>query len=129
MTDVTHLRNGSAQRHRWTLGDGVTWCGKKLIGKPEQGDDGAEVFNTYGNRLIVASDPARGSCQRCREAFDTAYAAAFPDGLKPIATFRTDDPADMACARAALSPEALTGFFGPGGGGISAFMAALEETR
>ncbi len=60
---------------------------------------------------------------------DVAYAAAFPDGLKPIATFRTDDPADLERAKAVLSREALTRFFSPGGGGMSAFTDALATSR
>jgi hypothetical protein len=55
-----------------------------------------------------------------------AYDAAFPEGPKPIATFHTDSPEDMERARAVLSPEALNGFFGPGGGGMAAFTAAME---
>ncbi len=58
---------------------------------------------------------------------DAAYKAAFPEGPKPIATFRADSPEDMARAKALLSPEALNGFFGPGGGGMPAFVAAMEK--
>lgn len=60
------------------------------------------------------------------EQLDAAYKQAFPDGPVPIATFRTDSPEDLARAVAALSPEALNGFFSPGGGGMPAFMAAME---
>lgn len=91
-------------------------------------DDGAEVFTSYGAQVYVSFDPSSGTCPRCRDAFDTAYAAAFPDGLKPIATFKLGDPDDMARAKSVLSPEALNGFFGPGGGGMPAFIAAMEDS-
>lgn len=32
-------------------------------------------------------------------------------------------------AKAALSPEALNKFFGPGGSGMAGFIAAIEEGR
>lgn len=64
------------------------------------------------------------------EELDTAYRAEFGDGPpEPIATFRADNPADMERAAALLSPEALNGFFGAGGGGMPAFMAAVEGRK
>lgn len=122
-----HLRNGRAQRHPQTLGDGKTWCGKKLLGKPEAGEEGTEVFTSYGNRVETTYDPEQGTCERCRSAFDAAYNAAFPEGLQPIATFRLDNPDDVRRAKEVLSPEALSRFFGPGGGGMPAFDAALKQ--
>jgi len=123
---MIHLRNGQAERHPHTRGEGKTWCGKKLLGQPEEAQEGVETFVSYGNRIDVSFDPERGTCARCREAFDAAYARAFPEGLKPIATFRLDDPDDMSRAKDLLSPEAMNRFFGPGGGGMSAFEAALQ---
>lgn len=123
-----HLRNKRAERHPHTKGDGKTWCGKNLLGEPENERDGIETFTSYGNRLSVTLDPDRGSCDRCCEAFETAYSAAFPEGLKLLATFRLDDPADMQRARTFLSPEGLSRFFGPGGGGLPTFDAALRDS-
>lgn len=60
------------------------------------------------------------------DELDTGYRAAFPEGPKPIATFRADDPASLERAKEVLSPAALNRFFGPGGGGMPAFAAALE---
>lgn len=60
------------------------------------------------------------------EELSAAYNEAFPDGPKPIATFNLNNPDDVERAKAALSPEALNRFFGPGGGGMPAFEAALR---
>lgn len=60
------------------------------------------------------------------EELAAGYAAAFPDGPKPIATFRADNPEDMEAAKAVLSPEALNRYFGPEGGGIDAWIEAVE---
>lgn len=69
----------------------------------------------------------KGSYREATEAeLDAGYRAAFPDGPKPVATFRLDNPADIERAKAALSPEALNRFFGPGGTGMAGFMAAVE---
>jgi hypothetical protein len=116
-----HLRNGRAGGHPQTFGEGITWCGKKLLGKPERTEPGCEVFISYGSEVHVTIDPEAGSCPRCRTAFDAAYAAAFPDGLKPIATFRADNPEDMERAKKLLSPETMNRFFGPYGEGMSAY--------
>lgn len=59
------------------------------------------------------------------EELAAGYAAAFPDGPKPIATFRADVPEDVEAARSVLSPDALNRFFGPGGGGVDAWIAAI----
>lgn len=122
---VVHLRNGRADRHPRTFGDGAAWCGKKLLGKPEASEGGIDTFLVYGSEVRVTFDPVQGTCERCRAAFDAAYYAAFPNGPEPLATFRSDNPEDMERAKAALSPEALNRFFGPGGVGMAAFKAAL----
>lgn len=118
-----HLRNGRAERHARTFGEGKTWCGKKLFGPPESLADGIEAFTSYGDRIEVTLDPEQGNCPYCRDRFDAAYAAAFPNGPQPIATFRLDDPASVEKARAILGPDNLTRVFGSDGGGI----AELEE--
>jgi hypothetical protein len=47
--------------------------------------------------------------------------------LKPIATFKLGDEADMERARKLLSPDALRQFFSPGGGGVSALENAFRD--
>lgn len=128
MTAPIHFRNGRARRDPQTKGEGVTWCGKKLLGQPDCDGEGIETFSSYGSDIRTTWDEPFVTCQRCLEAFETSYRRAFPDGPKPIATFRADNPDDVARAKALLSPEALNGFFGPGGGGMSAFMDALESS-
>jgi hypothetical protein len=125
---VLHLRNGRASRHPQTMGVGVTWCGKKLLGKPERSEGATEVFSSYGAEVHVSDDPATGSCERCREAFDAAYSAAFPDGLKPIASFKLNSPDDMGLAKTVLSPETMTRFFGERGEGGEAYERFLAAT-
>ena len=104
---MIHIRNGREERHSRTRGVGTTWCGKKLLGAPTHPCPTIEVFVSYGAEVRVTMDPAETTCQRCRDAFDAAYSAAFPEGHKPIATFRLDSPEDMAKAREMFRPEAL----------------------
>lgn len=128
MSGVLHIRNGRAGGHPRTLGEGVTWCGKKLLGKPERVEADREVFSSYGSEVHVTLDPgAEISCTRCREAFDAAYSAAFPEGPKPIATFRLDSPADMERAKDVLAPETINRFLGPGGEGFDAYERYLAQ--
>lgn len=61
------------------------------------------------------------------EELSAAYAAAFPDGPKPIATFRADNPADVERLKSIVGREALERTFGPGGGGMPAFVEAIER--
>lgn len=94
-----HIRNGRADGWPPTRGVGVTWCGKKLVGDPICTQDGIVTFSSYGAEVSVTLNPSAGSCAICRQRFDVAYEAAFPEGLKPIATFKLDDPNDMAKLR------------------------------
>jgi hypothetical protein len=110
------------------LGGGKTWYGKKLLGKSEDSGGGIETFTSYGNRIDVSYNPKQGTCERCSAAFEAAYAAAFPEGPKPIATFRADNPADLERAKNLFSPEALKRFFGPGGGGIAELEDAIRDS-
>lgn len=89
-----------------------------------------EPFSAHRHRIAAAPICQRGGVYReaTPEELDAGYAAAFPEGPKPIATFRLDSPEDVARAKAALSPEALTKFFGPGGGGMAAFQAAITAS-
>lgn len=84
----------------------------------------------HRTRMEAAPICANGGVYReaTEEELDAGYKEAFPDDLKPIATFRADNPADIERAKALLSPEALNGFFGHGGGGMPAFMAAVEAS-
>ena len=122
-----HLRDSRADRHPCTYGDGKTWCGRKLIGKPDEQNDGTDTFIVYGNRLEVTRDLDQGTCEHCRAAFDRSYNAAFPEGPKPIVTFKLDDPADMELARNVIGADALNRYFSPGGGGLPALDAALHD--
>lgn len=128
MSAVLHIRNGRAACIPQVHGAGITWCGKKLLGKPERTEADREVFVSYGSEVHVTIDPAAGECQRCRDAFDAAYAAAFPDGLKPIATFRLDTPEQRERAKDVLSPDTLNRFLGPGGEGLSAYERFLAAS-
>ena len=98
-----HIRNVRADSCPSTRGAGVTWCGRKLVGDPIRAEDGIVTFSSYGAEVSVTLNPSAGSCAICRQRFDAAYEAAFPEGPKPIATFKLDDPADMAKLRDCFS--------------------------
>jgi len=95
--------------------------------KPRCGNCG-EPYGAHRPRMTAAPICARGGVYRpgTDEELDAFYRAAFPDGPQPIATIHFDNPEEMARARAALSPEALTKHFGPGGGGVAAITAILS---
>ena len=95
--------------------------------KPRCGNCG-EPYRIHRTRMTAPPICERGGVYRpgTEEELDAFYRAAFPDGPKPIATLRLDSPQDMARARAALSPEALTKHLGPGGGGVAAITAILS---
>ena len=57
-------------------------------------------------------------CLACPGEADAEYKRQFPDGPKPMATFKTDDPADMAIAKETIGAEAITKAFREGGGGV-----------
>jgi len=124
---TVHITNGRAGKHPHTRGAGETWCGKKLLGQPESVEGATETFSCYGSLVSTSIDPKVADCPRCREAFDAAYSQAFPEGLKPIATFKLGDEKDMERARRLLSPDALRQFFAPGGGGVPALTAAIQD--
>jgi hypothetical protein len=87
-----------------------------------------EPHSRHRLRMEAAPTCPSGGVYReaTEEELDAGYRAAFPDGPKPIATFRLNNPEDVERAKAVLSPEALAKFFGPNGGGMSAWMAAVE---
>jgi hypothetical protein len=55
-------------------------------------------------------------CIACPGEADKEYNRQFPDGPKPLATFRTDDPTDMA----------ITSHFKEGGDGMRGLIEALR---
>jgi hypothetical protein len=122
---ILHIRNGRATSP-------ATWCGKKLIGKPERVEGCVETYLSYGSEIAVTFDPDPNApaCATCRERFETAYASAFPTGLEPIATFKLDDPADVERMKGALGADALRHAFGPEGDGLAEVERNLrgEET-
>lgn len=89
-----------------------------------------EPYRAHRKRMEAAPCCQSGGVYReaTEEELNAAYKATFPDGPEPIATFCADNPADVERARKLFSPEALNGFFGPGGGGMDAFMAAMKQT-
>jgi hypothetical protein len=83
-----------------------------------------------GHRYVDCRWCGGGGCLQCEAEAEKAYRRAFPDGPpKPLATFRTDDPADMERARRLIGPEAIAKHFGPGGGGMAAFEASLKADQ
>lgn len=80
-----------------------------------------------GHRYVDCRWCGGRGCLQCEVEFDKAYKRAFPDGPKPIATFRLDTPEGAENARQVLGVEALQKAFGPGGGGMAEFMANLER--
>lgn len=79
-----------------------------------------------GHRYVNCRWCGGSGCLQCEAEFDAAYKRAFPEGPKPIATFKLDSPGDVERARSVLGVEALTKFFGPDGGGMQAFMDAVK---
>lgn len=71
----------------------------------------------------------RNGCLACEAERDKEYHRQFPEGAKPIATFLTDDPADMERARGAIGVEALQKAFGDGGGGIVEIIRNIADER
>jgi len=66
-------------------------------------------------------------CIFCHDEAEKEYQRQFPDGPKPIATFKTDDPADMERAKRAIGGDAIAKAFGPGGGGVEEIIHNCEE--
>lgn len=58
-------------------------------------------------------------CLYCKAEADKDYRRAFPDGLKPFATFDMTTPEGIARARRVIGVEAIKKAFGPGGGGVA----------
>ena len=66
-------------------------------------------------------------CLACPQEVKKAYKEAFPDGPKPIATIKLDDPKAMERAKKALGKDALEKAFGPDGGGVEEIINNCRE--
>ena len=66
-------------------------------------------------------------CLACSREADKAYKEAFPDGPKPIATFKRDSPSDMDRLEKAIGKDALDEAFALGGGGVEKVIRDLVK--
>lgn len=66
-------------------------------------------------------------CIYCPGEADAEYKRQFPDGPKPLATFKTDDPKDMEKAKECIGAKAIDKAFGPGGGGVGEIIENLRK--
>ena len=60
-----------------------------------------------GHRYVDCRWCRGGGCLQCEAEAAKAYGRAFPEGPKPLATFRLDNPADVERARRLIGPEAI----------------------
>jgi hypothetical protein len=81
-----------------------------------------------GHRYTSCRWCSGSGCLYCENEADQAYAREFPEGPKPIATFRLDSPADMERMKSIFGAEALERAFGPEGGGIAEIDEKLRAT-
>ena len=68
-------------------------------------------------------------CSGCDAEAERAYKRAFPDGPKPLATYRIDSPEEMAECRRVFGAESLQHAFGADGGGMTEILAKLRESK
>ena len=68
-------------------------------------------------------------CLACEGEANKAYKKEFPDGPKPIATFKLDDPQDMERLGKALNMAAIEKAFGEAGGGMAEILTNLSENN
>jgi hypothetical protein len=80
-----------------------------------------------GHRYVDCRWCGGRGCLQCEGEADKDYKMAFPDGPKPIATFKLDTPQGVERASRAIGREAIEKAFGPGGSGMAEFMANLER--
>jgi hypothetical protein len=66
-------------------------------------------------------------CIACPGEADKAYKAAFPNGPKPIATFKLDNPEDIERAKKTIGGKALEKAFGPGGSGVKEILKNIAK--
>lgn len=79
-----------------------------------------------GHRYINCRWCRGSGCIYCEGEADKDYKRAFPEGPKPILTFK-DIPEDIAAARSIIGAEALNEIFGPQGGGMQEFIKRIEQ--
>lgn len=65
-------------------------------------------------------------CISCPEEAQADYDKQFPNGLQPIATFKTDTE-DMENMKKVFGAKAITKAFGPDGNGMEEIMENLEK--
>lgn len=63
-------------------------------------------------------------CLACPSERDKEYKRQFPDGPKPMATFRM--PEETGLAKDLIGADAITRHFGVGGGGMDGLVGALR---
>jgi hypothetical protein len=61
-------------------------------------------------------------CVSCKIEADKAYKREFPDGPKPIATFDTTNPEQMASLKSILGADAIRSTFAEAGGDTATAM-------
>jgi hypothetical protein len=66
-------------------------------------------------------------CVACPGEADKAYNEQFPDGPKPLATFKLDDAADMEIAKQTIGGEAMKHAYSEGGGGLEEIIENLRK--
>lgn len=66
-------------------------------------------------------------CVCCKDEADRKYKEQFPDGPKPLITFKRNDPQDMELMRESIGGKALQQAFSPAGGGMSEVLANIEK--
>ncbi len=82
----------------------------------------------YANGIYRDCPFCRGKgCLACPAERDKEYKRQFPDGPKPMATFRLDDPQDAALTKELIGADALTKHFGSGGNGMNGLIEALRS--
>lgn len=67
----------------------------------------------HGRGCAGCDEEAKAQFPAFKAAEDAEYARLFPNGPVPIATFRTDSPADMAELKRVFGAESLQRAFGP----------------
>ena len=65
-------------------------------------------------------------CSCCDAEAEKAYKEAFPDGPKPLATYRRDNHEEMEECRRVFGAESLRHAFGPDGDGMAEIMRKLR---
>lgn len=64
-------------------------------------------------------------CLACPGEADKAYKEAFPDGPKPIASFKLNDPKELEIAKKTIGRGAIDKAFAKDGGGLEEIIKNL----